>query len=273
MSEIHDLDEIPISEYTAKYCWKVSETTRVQPQADPYETLVEAKIKGNSPKKAKTEVKKAVDEDPYELLVQKKIKEASEKKEEEKSQKSFDKTEEVYEEQPSTESRSSSRIQIEEDPYEKLVQKCIKSSKAPEQLNQEPKSAKIEPVQPIQPPTPEKEDNESVSSISKKQSSKTNKVPKRTFLGTNRPVEEPPVKNNANYSSKPKSSKSARFLSASTNNIHPKVTVYRPNFYADPNDAPEEEKPNLHGPFWVYWPKDAVIPNKYAGLRKVLKRK
>lgn len=62
-----------------------------------------------------------------------------------------------------------------------------------------------------------------------------------------------------------------RYLGSETRaSINPKVHVFRPRFFARPEDASPEEREDLHGPFWVYWPANKPIPKKYAELGQLM---
>ena len=49
-----------------------------------------------------------------------------------------------------------------------------------------------------------------------------------------------------------------------------KVRVYRPGFFESPNQAPEEIRDELEGPFWVSWPRNLPVPDEYAELRPII---
>lgn len=267
MTEI-EKEEPPISEYTDKYRWKdipvfvlSSHSPAPVKEVDPYEQLVELKIKGNSPKKDKPAPKIEKELDEYELLVQKKINEPANKEEKPKEQnKQEEKPKDQNDQAPSLPKQEISDIKNE---------KSIK----PQNTQEKPKAKDVKPNETPRVNEDQNAETHSIKDKSAKHPRKTFNAPIKSSLEAPEKIQPPEQKNNTINNPKPKKQKTSRFLSSSTNNIHPKVTVYRPNFYADPNDAPEEERPNLHGPFWVYWPKGTVIPEKYSGLRKVLKRK
>lgn len=48
------------------------------------------------------------------------------------------------------------------------------------------------------------------------------------------------------------------------------VHIYRPGFFASVNDAPEEIREELQGPFWVSWPENTPVPDEYIELKPVL---
>lgn len=48
------------------------------------------------------------------------------------------------------------------------------------------------------------------------------------------------------------------------------VRVYKPGFYESPNQAPEEIRSELAGPFWVSWPANTPVPEEYAELRPIV---
>ena len=64
------------------------------------------------------------------------------------------------------------------------------------------------------------------------------------------------------------------FLGASVATSAPKVrvVVHKPRFYRHPTEAPEDERSNLHGPFWVYWPNNKPMPKEYRELEDLMNR-
>ena len=44
----------------------------------------------------------------------------------------------------------------------------------------------------------------------------------------------------------------------------------RPAFFESPNQAPEEIRSELEGPFWVTWPQNVPVPDDYAELRPIV---
>ena len=46
--------------------------------------------------------------------------------------------------------------------------------------------------------------------------------------------------------------------------------MYRPGFFESPNQAPEEIRNELEGPFWVTWPQNVPVPDEYAELRPIV---
>lgn len=48
------------------------------------------------------------------------------------------------------------------------------------------------------------------------------------------------------------------------------VHMYRPEFFTSVNDAPDDIKEELQGPFWVSWPENTPLPDEYIELKPVL---
>ena len=48
------------------------------------------------------------------------------------------------------------------------------------------------------------------------------------------------------------------------------VRIYKPGFFESPNQAPEEIRNELEGPFWVTWPQNVPVPDEYAELRPIV---
>ena len=245
-----------ISEYTAKYCWKQNpEKSYPKPKPDNYEVLIQNKINDDY-QSSSSSVNQREITDPYELLVQQKLNGEYESQ----SQIDIPKPLDQKEEKPVQEEYVPEESQIDNFDVESEAEKVDEKEQCP---------------QPKKSPQPQPQQSQTVRGPVKKFKA-TNKLP-----GDNRLPEE----RNTQYQqpqehyqqTQPKTSrkqKSSNFLSSSVNNsIKPKVTVYRPQFFAHPETAPPEEQQNLHGPFWVYWPKDEIIPAKYAGLRSLIRKK
>ena len=245
-------EEPVISEYTAKYCWKQN-PDREYPKSktDEYEALIQAKM--NDDYKSSTNSKENEITDPYELLVLHKMAGDYESQSQIDIQKPLDDESQI--EEPKEEyiqnedNEQESEFHVEDQCYEEQPQEKPKTpqKRAPKTTQQFQK-----------PPSRPASRNTSKAKVA-------NRIPQ-----DNRRPEERVVQ----QQNTPKKKKGTSFLSSSVNNtIKPKVTVYKPQFYAHPESAPPEEQQNLHGPFWVYWPRDEVIPAKYGGLRKLIRKK
>lgn len=53
----------------------------------------------------------------------------------------------------------------------------------------------------------------------------------------------------------------------------PQSNQKRPVFYTKPSECPASMQGDLHGPFWVVWPKGQPLPRKYAELSYAMQRK
>lgn len=238
MSCEEEIDEPAISEYTAKYCWRQVPT--VGKQKDKYEELVKQKI--NDDYESSTNSKEEKITDPYELLVQQKM--ADSVSSSEKTENSLH-----FEEEEQKSELSDDRSSVEEVP--RATKETNKEQKIPK------KAEKVQKKQPKE-----------------KRAKRTVMDNPRLYSTTNNTrKKEEEQEEQFEPEKTQRRPRSAHFLSSNVNNsIKPKVTVYKPKFYSHPEEAPQDERDNLHGPFWVYWPKDEIIPAKYAALRKLIRK-
>ena len=257
-TETNDDDEM-ISEYTRAYCWKENPEFRyTKPKPDEYETLVKSKMDDDYQSSTSSKTNEITD--PYEILVQQKMTGEYQSK---SSSDIVDKPlDEKTAEQPSQDDFVQEDSEIK---YDALSQ---------EQEKPEEKQAPQKQTQ--------QQQQETQKRSYQQQQQQEKAQPQRTYRNTAKAkaTNKFPVNNrrseevSQSQPKREKKGKSTNFLSSSVNNtIKPRVTVYKPQFFSHPEAAPPEEQPNLHGPFWVYWPKDEVIPAKYGGLRNLIRKR
>ena len=243
-------DEEMISEYTRAYCWKENPEFRyTKPKPDEYETLVKSKMDDDYQSSTNSKVNEITD--PYEILVQQKMNGNYESK---SSSEIIDKP---LDEKPA-EQQTPDEFPAEDSEigYDGLVQ---------EQEKQEESA----PAQKVQ-EAPKRSYQQEKAPQAKPYKNTAKAKAANRFPENNRRSEDA----SQAQQKREKRGKSTNFLSSSVNNtIKPKVTVYKPQFFAHPESAPPEEQPNLHGPFWVYWPRDEVIPAKYGALRNLIRKR
>ena len=49
------------------------------------------------------------------------------------------------------------------------------------------------------------------------------------------------------------------------------ANVHGPAFYVSKEEIPKQDRKNVDGPFWVYWPSDKPLPEEYAELEKIVR--
>lgn len=193
-------------------------------------------------------------------------------------------------EDPPSSPRAQRTVQKRDDPYELLVAQKINQveglqlgdTEGDECLAQD---CTVEPRQ-IKPPEPypqeELEDSESSAThtkpikkaaIKKKSKAVPGCVSKNLFNPTKVERRSPGAESVSSKKSAVAVNRN-NFLSASVATVAPKarVVMHRPRFYRHPEEAPEDERSNLHGPFWVYWPNNKPIPRKYRELGDIINR-